>query len=237
MTAEFRIPLNYREGQYNYKDISSDSDEQLAFSLDDWNIITYTVPCNGAEVRLYSVENKPLENYLYATYNETGMLKYLEIIQDDETRLVYIGYADHDDAKAEILDFAEQSADIFSEQILSYKGKIARIFIDYYKWFNYGIKVVTPEEQQEVIDRLPENKKSNARFVEYIKNSSGEYSTDKFLFFDKETIDTMLSCTPKGSYDEFAQMVIDVMTENIKKAVADKIDKTDDFRIIAEEYD
>ena len=234
MAFEVTIPLMYKSGRYNANDIPKSGD-MLLLSLDDRDILTYDMPKRGYEVRLYSVEEQQLGSCLYATYNAEGMLKYAEIIDGDEVRLIYIGYTDEADERAELLDFAEQSAEQLSEKVLSCKEKIARLFIEFYfdgDSYDYAVKVGTEADKQALLDRLSD-KEMKEGLLEHIIDNSGDYPYDRRIPCDTDTASILLRCAESDLF----RFVTDKMTELIKARVIDKLNKTDDFKFIVSEYD
>lgn len=239
MTKELRIPLKYKEGCFSFSSINESSENFLLLTFGEYNDLSYNVPVGGNEVRLYNISYTPPEEYLYATYNSEGTLKYAEMIDGDDVRLVYIGYTDDDDARAEVTDFAEQSADIISEELLKRREKAARLFIEYYRdteSFDFAAKTAAESEVRELLESLPKEKR-NPRFDAMVINNSGNFPNENRISCDRDTISVMLRCAPHKIYTELMDTAIKIMSEKIQNTVVNALEKTDDFRTIAEEYD
>ena len=239
MALEYRIPFQFKAGQYNSLELQNVSGEYITLKLGEWDVLTYTVPKSSRESRLYSVNEQSMKNDLYATYNDEGMLKYVEIISGDDTRLIFINYLSNEDARAEIMDFAEQSADIISGELLKYKGKAARLFIEYYRaveGFDFAAKIGSDMEKQMLIDSLPPHKRT-PEYERMIADNCGDYPHENRIECDSYTLGVMLDCCPNEICGELLDMAITYMTNAIRDRVTDKLDKTDDFRFIAAEYD
>lgn len=243
MATEYKIPLQFQAGTYSLGELPQDAADVLTLTLGDYDILSYHTPKDGAEVRIYSsvgfmITEQMIRDGLSATYHDDGMLKYVELTQGDHVRLVYIGYRDDEDAKAEILDFAEQSAEIISDELLSSSKKAARVFIEYYRDENidFAAKIADEAEVQAVIDSLGE-RADQPDFAAYAVNNSGNYSNENRIECDRHTLNIMLLCAPRGIGNELMDLAIDTMIAGIKARVTDQLDKTDDFQFIAEEYD
>lgn len=239
MITEYKIPLQFKPGKFHLNELPANNKDVLLLSCGKYDILSYFVPKYRTEVRLYNITEQLIQNYLYATYNDNGQLKYVELIQDDDVRLLFISYIDDADARAEVLDYAEQSAYIISCELLKCKEKVSRLFIEYYRdceAMDFAAKIGTVAEKQVLIDSLGE--KANRRdFVEMVTNNSGNYPHEKRIECDRYTLEIMMLCANPDIQIELLDMAIDVMTNIIRDNVVDKLNKSDDFKFIAEEYD
>lgn len=239
MEAEYKIPLKFNSGQFGLNELPSDNENFLTLNLEQCDVLSYSVPKDGTEVRLYDITEKLIRDSLFATYDNNGQLKYVELIKDDIKRLIFINYIDNEDAKAEVLDFAEQSADIISNELIKCKDKAARLFIEYYKeveGFDFAAKIGTVADKQAALDSLSE--KARQRGLEkMVVDNSGDYPRKNRIECDRYTLEIMLLCAAREIRSELLDLAINVMTERIKNNVIDVIDKSDDFKFIAAEYD
>lgn len=239
MIIEYRIPLQFKSGRFHLSELKADNEDVLLLSCEEYDILSYFVPKYRKEVQLYNITEQLIQNYLYATYNDSGQLKYVELIQDDNVRLLFISYIDDADARAEVLDYAKQSADIISGELLKCKEKVSRLFIEYYAEvgaIDFAAKIGTVAEKQSLIDRL--GTKANQRdFVRMVTDNSGNYPHKNRIECDRNTLDIMMLCANPAIQEELFNTAIDVMTDMIRDNVVDKLDKSDDFKFIAEEYD
>jgi hypothetical protein len=236
---EIRIPLHFREGMYHLNELPTESDDFLLLRLEPCEIVSYSVPGKSNVVRLYNLEEQFVLDHLTTTYRETGELYCVELRGDEDVALVYLHYLDENDAKAEVLDFAEQSAAQISEELLQCHDKVFRLFIEHFydgESFDYAAKIVTDADRQALLANPGERaakRMSNPRFVQMLLNNSGNYPHEKRVPCDTHTIGIMLQCAPCDLLD----YVIQEMTERIKAQVVPKLDKTDDFQFIMAEYD
>lgn len=243
MAIEYKIPLQFRAGTYKLCELPADCADALTLTLGDYEILSYNTPNNGTEVRLYSSAGfRPTEQLiqdgLSAVYSDDGLLKYVEVTQSEDVRLIYIGYRGEDDARAEILDFAEQSAENISDALLRRNKKAARVFIEYYRGehTDFAAKIADEADVQAVIDSLGE-RANQPDYVNHAVNSSGNYSNESRIECDRDTLDIMLLCAPNDLCVELMDLAIDTMIAGIRTRVSERLDKTDDFQFIAEEYD
>lgn len=239
MAVEYKIPLEFKSGKYGFSTLSSDNVNSLTLSLGECAVLSYSVPNDGTEVRLYNVTEQLIHDGLFATYDNSGQLKYVELIQDDDIGLVFINYIDNEDAKNEVLDFAEQSADIISNELIKCKDKVARLFIEYYKeieGFDFAAKIGTVADKQAAIDSLSERARQRG-FEKMVVDNSGDYPNENRIECDRHTLEIMLLCATREIRSELLDLAIDVMINRIKNSVIDVIDKSEDFKFIAAEYD
>ena len=236
---EYKIPLQFKSGKFHFSELPTNNENVLLFSCEKFDILSYFVPKYKTEVRLYNITEQLLQDCLYAIYNDTGQLKYVELIQGDDIRLMFISYIDDADEKAEVLDYAEQSADIISNELLKCRDKVSRLFIEYYReveGFDFAAKIGTVADKQALIKSLGDRAKQ-CSFVESVIDNSGDYPHENRIECDRDTLNIMMLCANTDIQVELLDMAIDVMTNIIKNNVVDKLDKADDFKFIAEEYD
>ena len=239
MTYEYRIPLRYREGCCGLKELPCGEQEALVMFSCEGDVLTYKVPLHGNEVRLYQVVKKELEENTRVTYGEDGVLLYVEMMYGDEVRLLYINLPDDDTARFEVRDFAEQSAENISSELLNSRGKAARLFIEYCKSvedFDFAAKKGSPEDMRAVLDSL--NERALKRGLDKVViDDSGNYPRENRIECDSYTLTVMLKCASGSIQDELLATVIRVMTEGIKTRTVASLNKTADFKFIVSEYD
>ncbi len=239
MVTEYKIPLKFKSGKYNLTELLADSEHVFILSLGECGVLTYSVPEYGTKVRLYNITEQIIQNTLFATYDDCGCLKYLELIKDDEIRLVYINFTDSENAKEEIVDFAVQSADIISNELIKCKDKVARLFVEYFcdgESVDFAAKIGTVADKQAVIDSLSERAKKQG-LEKSVINNCGDYPYKNRIECDNNTLGIMLLCAMPCQYSELFDLAVDIMTEHIKNNVIDAIDKSDDFKFISSQYD
>lgn len=239
MIKEFKIPFLFKTGKFHYSDLGENVENVLTLFHGQFDILSYFTPNSNTEVRLYDISERSLTNDMYVTYDHAGKLKYVELVHDDEVRLLFINYLDDNNARSEILDFAEQSADIISDELLQCQDLAARLFIEYYKeyeGFDFAAKIGTVKDKQAVIDSLTESAKQRG-LEKMVVDNSGDYPNENRIECDRYTIEIMLLCSPLEIRDGLLDMVISVMTDKIKNKVIDRLNKSDDFKCIVSEYD
>lgn len=237
MNKEYRIPMQFKAGKFHYSELFDNGADVLTLFHEQFDILSYFTPNDNTEIRLYNVSEQAMQNDIYVTYSNTGQLKYVELIHNDEVRLLFINYLDDNDAKSEILDFAEQSADIISNELLKCKDMVARLFVEYYRaaeGFDFAAKIGTVKDKQTVIDSLSEKAKQRG-LGKMVVDNSGDYPNTNRIECDRDTIEIMLLCS--SSKISLMDMAINVMIDNIKNKVIDSLNKSDDFKFIVSEYD
>ncbi|MDE6664569.1 MAG: hypothetical protein K2K14_00015 [Ruminococcus sp.] len=243
MTENYNIPLNYKEGTYKPEEMENFSGEVINIEYIGFDMFRYIVPKYDREVRIYGVPKNPV---FTATYDSDGVIKHIELHRENRTELVYINFKDNEHAKENIWQYSCFWGDRISETILEHKRKVSRLFIDYFydgESVNFLVNIYTPEDVQQVLDdyhKYIESKGKNYKRRDYpVADSSGNYRNypNNSIVPDIDTLRIMLLCTDNGFDCELYDFSIHVMTERIKNNVLDKLDKTDDFKFIAEEYD
>ncbi|MCR4646956.1 MAG: hypothetical protein K5695_16380 [Oscillospiraceae bacterium] len=236
---EIRIPFHYREGSYPQNALPTESDHFLTLRLEPCDILSYTVPGKGTTVRLYDLKKQAVLENLTATYRDTGELYCVELRKGEDVTLVYLHYLDENDARAEVLDFAEQSAAQIADALLQCHEKVFRLFIEYFydgESFDYAAKIATEADRQTLLANVSERAKkrmNDPKFVQMLLNNSGDYPYENRVPCDTYTIGIMLQCAPCDLFG----FVIQEMTERIKAQVVPQLNKSDDFRLIVSEYD
>ena len=235
MNEEIRIPLHFKEGVYPLSSLPDGTDDDLVLCPESFDILSYRVPKQKNTVRLYSIPKQDIMNYLTATYRSSGELYCVELRNGENVLLVYLHYLDAEDAKAEVLDFAEQSAAMISDELLSCREKVFRLFTEHFydgESFDFAAKIATDEDRKALIASAGDRAK-DPKFLQMLINNSGDYPYNNRIPCDSHTIGIMLQCAPCALYE----FVVSEMTKRIRERVVPLLDKTDDFQFIASEYD
>ncbi len=235
MTENYNIPLNYKEGTYRPEEITDFSGEVINIEYVGCDVFRYILPESDEEVSIYQVPENPV---FTATYDSDGVIKHIELHRDDVTELVYINFKDNEHAKESIYQFSCFWGDRLSEKILEHKEKIARLFTVRFfdgQAVDFSVAIATPEEMQKVIENY---KPSRYDPKDYRPEDNGcHYYFENMIQIDTHTFSIMLQCAYPFFNGNLYDFAIYTMTERIKNNVLDKIDKTDDFKFIEEEYD
>ena len=232
MKQEYKIPLNYKSGTYNFKELSSNDEDTIILFLERTGVLTYFVPENETEIRLYNISENMIKNHLFATYGDNGKLKEMKIIQDDIEKLVFIYFSDHDKIKDIILNFSHCNADMISQKILRFNKKIARLFIEYFydgEAVDIAAKIGTVDYMQKILSEY--NNGLNA------VNNSGNYPHANRIECDNHTLGIMLMCMPDDIRYDMFKLAVSEITCQIQRRVLNFIDKSENFKFISEEYD
>ena len=154
---EFRIPLEFQSGKYNFNELPADSENGLFLDIGSCEVLTCFVPKYGTEVRSYGISEELLKTCAYAVYDDEGNLKCVELMRNGKAELLFIHYKDDAHAKAEILDYAKYNAEQISNKLMKCREKVARLFIEYYECeegFDFACKIATVADVQNLIDKI-----------------------------------------------------------------------------------
>lgn len=102
----YKIPLQYRAGEYRFKTISAVGTNYLELILNDYDILTYKVPKLDSVVNIYSVSYDTLRNDLWVVYDENQVLSQIVIRGKGKNTFIYLNLTKYDKAKDVFCDFA-----------------------------------------------------------------------------------------------------------------------------------
>lgn len=228
MAIEYKIPLQFKSGRYVLSAIPTSNENTLKLVHGDFGILSYFVPQNSTEVRLYNVIEKSLENLLYAIYNDKGTLKSVELIHHNKTKLVFIDFSNEAEAKVIIGDAAKENAAFISDELIKSEERIARLFVEYNRddeCFSFAAKINTVNDMHEVANRS------------WNIDKSGNYPNKNRIDGNNDKFSVMLLCSPGEIRSELIDMIINAMIEIIKSRVVNVLNKTDDFKLIVEDLE
>lgn len=230
----YKIPLKFKTGDYKFNEFP-DYKEGECLELDydnEYQTMDYTVPMYGSEARIYTVPRELIPNALIASYDKNGALSKLELAESDRTRLIYIWFKDIAKSESGVLKFVKDQADKISKEIIAKKQTLARLFVGKFydgEAVEIAVRTATAEEMREVIEYY--NGDVTAA------DNSGNYPVEKIIAFDYERLAVMLMCTNGDFRSMLFNKAAETFEEQLKKRVLDKIEKTEDFKFISEEYD
>ncbi len=230
----YNIPMRFKPGQFKFGELDNgEKGENLKLCYDEkWELVTYDAPVYENEVRIYTVPRALMPNALTAVYSDGGELEKVELSEGSRTRLIYIRYADSECSKAGVLKFIEEQADKTADAIIARGQKLSRLFIGRFydgEAVEIAVKTATAEEMQAVIDEYDGDTEA--------ADNSGDYPAENMIMPDCETLGVMLMCTDCDYQSELFDLAAAAFEELIKERALDKIDKTDDFKLISEEND
>lgn len=231
--TDYAVPLRFKAGTFKFNELAPSDGDTLTLCYDEeYQLLTYDVPMYENEVRIYTVPRELMPNGLTAVYGKDGVLDKVELSDGERTRLIYIWFKNINSSKSVVLKYVKEQADRMSKEILGRKQKLARLFFGKFydgEAVEIAVKTATAEEMQAVIDKY-DGELGTA-------DNSGNYPVEKMIFLDHEPLAVMLMCTSSYFRSMLFGLAADAVEERIKKRVLGKIDKTDDFKFISEEYD
>lgn len=230
---EYNIPLKYKAGEFKFNEVGGSDGDMLNLNYDtEWQLLTYNAPLYENEVRVYTVPRELMPDRLTAVYDKDGVLDKVELNDGERTRLMYIWFKNINRSKSVVLKYVKEQADKMSKEILGRKQKLARLFFGKFydgEAVEIAVKTATAEEMQAVVDEYDGELKA--------ADNSGNYPVEKMITLEYEPLAVMLMCTSTYFQSMLFGLAADAVEERIKKRVLDKIDKTEDFKFISEEYD
>lgn len=230
----YRIPLKFKAGEFKFNELNTDNTEDcLELDYDnEYQMINYDVPMYKSESRIYTVPRDKMPDGLTAVYDKNGELDKVEFDDNGHTRLFYVHFRNIGKSESAVLKFIKEQADKIAKEIISRKQTAARLFVG---WFYDGeaveiaVRTATTEEMREVIEYYNGD--------ETAADNSGNYPVEKMITVDPEPLGVMLMCTMGNFRSMLFNKAVKTFEERLKSRVLDKIDKTEDFKFISEEYD
>lgn len=229
----YHIPLNYKEGTYSPEEITDFAGETIDIERGGCGTLySYIVPKYKEEVVIYeqTLNDNPR---LTVTYGNDGVIKYIKLYRLNRTELAYINFPDKETATQIIRKFSEYGGDQISREIIERNEKIARIFIGYFydgDAVGYCVNVYTPEDVQEVLDKYN-------NYDETYWCSSYSHDKEIMIYDYNDALRIMLLCSDEDYVTELFELSLYTIIERIKENVLEKIDKTDDFKLIIDQLD
>lgn len=231
--TDYIVPLKFKEGTFKFNELEPSDGDTLTLCYDEkYQLLTYDAPLYGNEVRIYTVPRELMPNGLTAVYGKDGMLDKVEFTDGERTRLFYIWFKNINSSKSVVLKYVKEQADKMSKEIIGRKQKLARLFFGKFydgEAVEIAVKTATAEEKLAVIDEYGGS-------IEAADNS-GNYPVEKMIMLDYEPLAVLLMCTSCYFQSMLFGLAADAVEKRIKSRVLDKINKTDDFKFICEEYD
>lgn len=218
----YSIPLKYKSGKYKlaeFENAENKDGEQMFLTYYGWNGLVYKIPKYDINVdnSFYNLSFEEFECTFTVLYDNNEVLRLAETERSGRKLLVYIRFDSQSEAEKAILECAKSSAENIINQLTKYK-QISRLFMDYYSDNNtLIIKTAVPQEVAK---------------VEIYKDSSGEYSSENYITWN-DTINIMIQCCEDSRVFYSA---VELVKQYIQKNL-DRLDKSEDFKFITEEYD
>lgn len=230
----YKIPLKWKAGEYKFDELHiDDTNKCLELDYDEnHQMLTYNVPMYENAARIYTVPNNLIPNGLTAVYGDSGELEKVELTEAQCTRLIYIWFKNIKASEKGVLKFVKEQADKMSAEIIRKKQKLARLFLGTFydgEAVEIAIKTATEEEVKTVIDKYDGNPNT--------ADNSGNYPAGNLIMLDDEPLAVMLMCTNCDFQNMLFGLAVSAVEKRIKSRILNKVDMTDDFRLILEEGD
>ena len=212
------IPLKYKSGVYGLSECEGNQEESLIFQYrEGGQILTYEIPDYGYGkcITLYGIPEDELKNTLQIFYSEEGNLKRITANIKNREMLLYIHY---------------ENADIMIEKICQCRETISRLFIEYFddgEYIDIHAKLGTEDKKAELEKKYPD--------YEDIADSCGDYGSD-IIVGDNDKLKVYLLCADEDEMD-YLHLAVDATVTRIGQEALEKLNRTDDFRMICVEYD
>lgn len=234
----YSIPVKYKEGVYSFNNFENLTGDMLLLDYDEsYQILDYILPgSEGPEYRnkitFYSIPQDKFESTLKAFYASDGRLRKITMDNGSKEILLYIYYENIETARQEIKDFAIGNADAIIEKICMCKDLVARLFIEYFNdgaCLDFHARIGTDIYKNKLLKKYPDDKYNPI-------DNSGNYPVSGIIEGNNEKLMVMVLCANNYEMD-FFQYAVDIMIERIGEKAPDRLNKTDDFKYICEEYD
>lgn len=220
---EYRIPLQHERGTYDAA-VLPHRGTCISIARTPFGALRYTHPEYGTEIIEYEV---PADTTLFAVYAKSGHLLSVEYTKNGGRKTIWMRTG-----AACFQEFAETEARKISAQLLQCPQPAARLF---FEWFydgeaaDFAAKTGTHADMAEIRARYGDSTDAI--------NNCADYPAEKRIPCDTDTFRIMLLCTlPDMRETRFSDTVRE-MRRLISAEMQAGLQKTDDYRVIAEEYD
>lgn len=227
METVYKIPFEKEEGKYSCHELEKNSEPSLELVLGDFGVLEYF----EGSVRLYDVDEDKFENTMTAVYDKNGELFKITYNDGESEKLVYVSMDDEETCRKSFEEFAMENASRMAAELVQAKEKISRLF---FEWFwdgeaaDFSAKLGSEEEALELLKEYPDDGSA-------VENS-GNYSDRYSARCDTDSLSVMLQCTGEDGYAMFTS-VVRSMCSIIEEKVVCGLNRTDDFKVVAMEYD
>ncbi len=229
----YKIPLKFKAGEFKFTELNVSDGECIELNYDEtYGLLTYEAPIYENEVRVYSVPRELMPNALTVLYDKNGELDKVTLAEGERVRLIYIWFKNIEKSESGVLKFVREQADRIAQEIIKRKQTLSRLFVEKFydgEAVDIAAKTATVEEMRAVIDEYNGDVST--------ADNSGNYPVEKMMTVDYEPLAVMLMCTMGEFRSMLFNKAAETFEERLKSRVLDKIDKTEDFKFISEEYD
>lgn len=228
----YKIPLEYQCGEYKMRDFYFL--KMLPERFEDYKFIelhlsgdmlTCIFPESEIEFKINSVSHETFPSTLRAVYDEYGFLVSVRFIRYDRIKLIYMRLSD-ESAENWVKSFLSvHTTDIYNE-VQNRQKKQARLFFCYACGEDslcLDMKLCPEDEYHKIRDSGDDPDKSIS------------YSKDDFIDDCFDNLKTILICSSEEMRKRLFAFSVYYIINNVISNVIEKIDRTDDFRFIAEE--
>lgn len=229
----YKIPRKFKAGEFKFTELNGSDGERIELNYDEtYGLLTYEAPIYENEVRVYSVPRELIPNALTVLYDKNGELDKVTLAEGERVRLIYIWFKNIEKSESGVLKFVREQADRIAQEIIKRKQTLSRLFVEKFydgEAIDIAAKTATAEEMRAVIEEYDGDVTT--------ADNSGNYPEENRLEVDSETLGVMLMCTNGEFRSMLFNKAAEAFEERLKSRVLDKIDKTEDFKFISEEYD
>lgn len=230
MENNFRIPLEFECGEYGIRYFNMfclpeyEDYECIELNLSKNKVLTYNLPYSDIEVKINSVSEFDFASTLRAIYDKYGSLLCVRFKRKDRTKLIYVRL---DEQSAE--DWAKNFLNVHSidiaNEVKNRQKKQSRLFFCYTCNDDdvYLDMKLCPNDEYQRLKNLGANVNKSSSY-------SKKYSIDDCF----DNLKTIILCTPENLRKKLFAFSVYYIMNNIISNVIEKIDKTEDFKFIAE---
>lgn len=228
----FYIPLQHESGTYKLSELVQKEEDSLELFLGEYDILQYEIPSFERCARMYSIDEDELRDTMEVVYDEQEVLQRITYVSQGKSKLLYINLTNSSYTQKMISGYISENAKNIAEQLLVKKGKVYRLFFDYFydgQAVDYAALLGFEADVQAIVDEYDGERDA--------LDNSGDYPQENRIQADTDSLGVFLMCMDHEEAYGIFNEICEKMTEEIKKLVLESLEKAEDFEVIAGEYD
>ncbi|MCQ2504505.1 MAG: hypothetical protein MJ103_04675 [Saccharofermentans sp.] len=226
---EITVALKHKEGSYGIMDLAADTNA-LRFTIDKYGIAECDLPATNSHIRVYSLPDNLMDT-LEARYDEHENLQEITYDNYGQTRYLYINLSsDYKDSV--IKQYVAQNVQMIADRILESDEPVMRLIFDSFydgEAVSYYATAGRESDRADILEKYGNDSD--------ILDNSGNYPRNKWIFADNASLGIILMCSDSKERNKLFNEIKEALTEGIINLVDSRIAKTEDYKVITNQFD
>ena len=168
---------------------------------------------------------------LEARYDENEILKEITYDNYGQTRYLYINLSS-DNKDSVIKQYVAQNVQMIADRILESDEPVMRLIFDSFydgEAVSYYAAAGRESDRADILDKYGNDSD--------ILDNSGNYPRNKWIFADSASLGIILMCSDSKERNKLFNEIKEALTEGIINLVDSRIAKTEDYKVITNQFD